>query len=261
MQNLLVRVAVDAPAGYLRLARHDRRNAISRRLLADFAQGLDDLHGEKSVRAVVITTDGDDFCSGADLAEIHEYQQDDEGWKRWQQDATLLRDFMERLLRYPKPLIAATRGNVAGLGVALTLCCDVVLAASDTRFSFPEITRGLAPGVTAPLLTFRLGASQASRMLLTAAEVPAEEASRLGLCHETLPGIELEGRAQAVAERVATGAAEAVQLTRKLLNETVAESVYSQLSAGVAAMATARTTEAAAEGVAAFVEKRAPEWP
>jgi len=261
MPDSLTRIACDYPAGVLTLTRPRRRNALSRRLLAAISEGLDDLHGERKVRAVILTGEGDDFCAGADLAEIHECQQDEDAWRQWHEDAVNLRDFVERLLQYPKPLIAAVTGTVAGLGVALTLCCDVVLAAENTRFTFPEITRGLSPGVAAPLLAFRVGGSHAARLMLTAATVDANQAQRIGLCHQVVEGETLLAQAKAVADQVARGSPEAVQLTRKLLNETVAEGMLSMLSAGVAAMATARTTESAVEGVKAFIEKRKPEWP
>ena len=111
-----------------------------------------------------------------------------------------------------------------------------------------------------PLLAFRIGAGHAARLLLTATTIDAEEARRIGLFHELHPDGSLWPRAQDIAEECARCAPEALQLTKRMLNETVGEHLGPLLSAGAAVSATARTTEAAAEGLAAFIVKREPHW-
>jgi methylglutaconyl-CoA hydratase len=115
-------------------------------------------------------------------------------------------------------------------------------------------------GLVAPLLTFRLGASQAARLLLTAEPIDAAEAHRIGLYHELTGEDQIWARAHALAMACAGSAPEALQLTKKMLNETIGEHLETLLAAGAAASATARTTEAAQEGLTAFLEKREPRW-
>ena len=107
---------------------------------------------------------------------------------------------------------------------------------------------------------FRVGASHAANLLLTARTIEPAEALRIGLYHEVVPGDLVWARAQELAGEIAKSAPEAIQLTKRMLNETIGEHLGTLLSAGAAASATARTTEAAREGLAAFLEKREPKW-
>ncbi|MDP6446064.1 MAG: enoyl-CoA hydratase-related protein, partial [Pirellulaceae bacterium] len=106
----------------------------------------------------------------------------------------------------------------------------------------------------------RTEAGHAARLLLTGDMIDADEAHRIGLFHEMTTSEQVWAHAHSIAERVAECAPESVQLTKRLINETIGEEVTTQLSSGAAASATARTTEAAVEGLAAFLEKRPPRW-
>jgi enoyl-CoA hydratase/carnithine racemase len=195
-----------------------------------------------------------------DLMEMRETAEQERPGPQWQADAEQYRDLLELMLRFPKPLIAAVNGPCLAGGAGLMLACDLVLAADTATFSLPEPLRGIAAAVVAPLLTFRIGGGQAGRLLLSARTIDAAEARRIGLFHEVYAADHLWPQAAALAANCAACAAEALQLTKRMLNETIGEQVFTQLSAGAAASAAARTTEAAAEGLAAFFEKRKPKW-
>src|SRR5262249_47507651 len=124
----------------------------------------------------------------------------------------------------------------------------------------PEPRRGIVAGLVAPLLAFRIGASPAANLLLTARLIEPSEALRIGVFHEVVQNDLVLARAQKLASEIAKSAPEAIQLTKKMLNETIGEHLGTLLSAGAAASAAARTTEAAREGLAAFLEKREPKW-
>jgi enoyl-CoA hydratase/carnithine racemase len=259
---MTVLVKKSPPAGMIVLNRPDKRNAISRQMLADITQALDDLHQERAVRAVILTGAGPAFCAGMDLAEMHATAQQPQAdaWQQWHQDAVQYRELLDKLMQYPKPIIAAANGPVVAGGAGLLLASDLVVASAEAKFGLPEPRRGIVAGMVAPLLVFRIGASYAANLLLTARMVEANEAARMALYHEIVPGERLLSRAHELAEEVARSAPEAIQLTKKLLNETIGEHLGTLLSAGAAASAAARTTEAAAEGLAAFLEKRDPNW-
>ena len=110
-------------------------------------------------------------------------------------------------------------------------------------------------------MAFRVGGSQAAFLLLTGRTIDAAEARRIGLVHEIVAPHQVWARAAEVAAECAASAAEALQLTKRMLNETIGEHLHTLLAAGAAVSATARTTQAAAEGLAAFLEKREPRWP
>ena len=255
-----LKIHVHRQAGTIVLNRPEKRNALSRRLLTDMLEALDDLHRQKSVRAVILTGSGTAFCSGMDLGEMLETSRQDNALEAWRADAALYRDVVEAMLRFPKPIIAAVGGPAAAGGAGLILACDIVVAAPEATFGLPEPRRGLIAGVVAPLLAFRAGGGYAAYLLMTARTIDAPEAHRAGIFHELVGSEQVWARAMELADECGKLAPESLQLTKRMLNETIGEALTAQLTAGAAASATARTTAAAAEGMAAFLEKRDPHW-
>jgi len=261
MTQPLVRINVHGHTGTIILNRPERRNALSRGLLRSLIEALADLHLERRVRAVVITGAGSSFCAGMDLAEMSATSKSDDPRAQWHEDAVQYLELVETMLRFPKPLIAAVNGPAVAGGAGLVLACDIVVAADDARFGFPEARRGIVAGLVAPLLVFRIGAGHAARLLLTASLTDAQEAYRIGVFHRLVAADHVWPRATEMAGECAECAPESLQLTKRLINETIGEHLGTLLAAGAAASATSRTTEAAAEGLAAFLEKRPPKWP
>jgi methylglutaconyl-CoA hydratase len=261
MAEPLVKVHVHQHAGTIILNRADKRNALSRALLTDLSEALGDLHMQRSVRAVILTGAGSAFCAGMDLAEMLETSKQENAQAQWYKDAEQYRDVLQTMLEFPKPLIAAVNGPALAGGAGLMLACDIVVAGASATFGVPEPKRGLVAGVVSPLLAFRAGAGQAAHLMLTSKIVDAGEAHRIGLFHEVVKDDFVWARAVEIAGLCAAGARESLQLSKRMLNETIGELLRSQLATGAAISATARTTEAAAEGLAAFLEKREPKWP
>jgi methylglutaconyl-CoA hydratase len=257
---MTVVVKKNVPSGTIVLNRPEKRNALSRQMLTDLGQAFDDLHQERRVRAVILTGAGTAFCAGMDLAEMQQTSQQPDALTQWHQDAVQYRELLDKMLQFPKPIIAAVNGPVMAGGAGLMLASDIVIAATKAQFGLPEPKRGIVAGVVSPLLAFRIGASQAANLLLTARTIESADAQRIGLFHEIVDGDLVWARAHEIAGEVAQSAPEAIQLTKKLLNETIGEHLAIQLSLGAAASATARTTEAAREGLAAYLEKREPKW-
>jgi methylglutaconyl-CoA hydratase len=242
---MTVLVKKNVPSGTIILNRPDKRNALSRQMLEDLAQALDDLHQERKVRAVILTGAGTAFCAGMDLAEMQATSQQPDAFQQWHSDAVQYRELIDKLLLFPKPIIAAVNGPAVAGGAGLVLASDIVIAAPEAKFGLPEPRRGIVAGMVSPLLAFRIGASHAANLLLTARTIEASEAHRIGIYHELIANDLVWARGHDVAGEIAKSAPEAILLTKKLLN---------------AASATARTTDAAREGLAAFLEKREPKW-
>jgi methylglutaconyl-CoA hydratase len=257
---MTVLVKKNVPSGTIILNRPDKRNALSRQMLEDLAQALDDLHQERKVRAVILTGAGTAFCAGMDLAEMQATSQQPDAFQQWHSDAVQYRELIDKLLLFPKPIIAAVNGPAVAGGAGLVLASDIVIAAPEAKFGLPEPRRGIVAGMVSPLLAFRIGASHAANLLLTARTIEASEAHRIGIYHELIANDLVWARGHDVAGEIAKSAPEAILLTKKLLNETIGEHLATLLSAGAAASATARTTDAAREGLAAFLEKREPKW-
>jgi len=255
-----LRIHVHEHTGTIILNRPQRRNALSRQLLSELLQALGDLHQERRVRAVVIAGSGSAFCAGLDLEEMRTTSQQPDPRAQWYEDAVAYQELIETMLRFPKPLVAAVNGPAVAGGAGLVLACDIVLAVGSATFGFPEPRRGIVAGLVAPLLAFRIGAGHSARLLLTAETIDAAEAHRIGVFHEVVAEDHLWPRAQAIAGQCARCAPEALQLSKKMLNETIGEHLFTLLAAGAATSAASRTTEAAQEGLAAFMEKREPKW-
>jgi methylglutaconyl-CoA hydratase len=243
------------------LNRPEKRNALSRTLILELRQAFSDLHQERSVRAVILTGAGSSFCAGMDLAEMHETREQEDAQEQWHYDVSIYKELLEQMLQFPKPIIAAVNGPALAGGAGLVLASDIVIASPEATFGLPEPKRGLVAGIVAPLLFFRMAGSVSADLLLSARVLNAEEGLNLHLFRELVKNDLLWARAHQIAEEIAQCAPESLQLTKKILNETIGEQLSTTLAAGAAASATARTTEAAAEGLNAFLEKRQPEWP
>src|SRR4051794_36328473 len=151
-----VKVHVHEHSGTIILNRPEKRNALSRALIADISQALSDLHQEKRVRAVILTGAGSAFCAGMDLAEMLATSKEENAQDQWRSDALIYRDLVEQMLLFPKPLIAAVNGPALAGGAGLMLACDIVVAAESATFGLPEPLRGLVAGIVSPLLAFRI---------------------------------------------------------------------------------------------------------
>lgn len=270
MPSNAIQVKVVGCTGTILLNRPEQANALTRSMIGQLVEALDDLYLEKRVRAIIITGAGEAFSHGRDVPELHTtgLQARDNmpastqqaALEQWGDDAMAYRDLLIRMLEITKPIIAAVNGPALSEGAGLVVASDLVVASHEAHFGLPEPRRGLVAGVVAPLLSFRLGAGQSARLLLTSDSIGAHEAHRLGLFHELVKPDQVWARAVTMASQCAAGAPEAIQLTKRLLNETIGELLSTQLSAGAAMSATAHTTAAAREGIAAHLENRPPEW-
>lgn len=258
----IVDVRVDFPSATVILNRPAAKNALNSESLKKLRLAFSDLHQEKKVSAVIVTGAGDSFSAGVDLKEVQSNLEAENSQEKWQNQLMAMNELLEVLLRFPKPIIAAVNGPALGFGFALALSADLLIAGPTATFGCPEIKRGLVPGLAAPLLAFRLGSSLAAKYCLTAETVTAKQANQDGFCHEIVSKTDLLwARAHEIAKGMAENCPQAVQMTKKLLNETIGEEFLTHLNLGTANSAAARTTEAAKEGLNAFHEKRPPSWP
>lgn len=255
-----IEVKVHDCAGTIVLGRPEHGNTLTQYMLAQLVEALDDLYRERRVRAIILTGAGEAFCEGLDLEEMRHNPDDPAPQAEWGEEAASLRDVVLRMMEITKPIIAAVNGPALAEGAGLVAASDVVVAAENASFGLPDVRRGLVAGVAGPLVSFRVGAGQAARLLLTSATITAAEAHRIGIFHELVEPDKVWARAMQIAQECAAGAPEAIQLTKRLLFETLAEQLGTQLSVGAIMSATARTTEAAQEGIAAHLEQRPPQW-
>ena len=134
----LIEIKMRIPSGTIILNRPDKRNALSRLMIASLKEAFEDLRQERSVRAVILTGAGAAFCSGLDLAEIQQTRGQENAYAQWRSDVVAYKELVETMLRHPKPIIAAVNGPAAAAGAALVLASDIVVGSPVAAFSLPE---------------------------------------------------------------------------------------------------------------------------
>jgi enoyl-CoA hydratase/carnithine racemase len=243
---------------WLTLNRPDRMNAVPFDGWGDLKAAFDEFE-ESSQRVLVVTGAGGEFCSGADLDPS---RGDNLGSveDRHRRMGTL-RDAALALHRLGKPTIAAVDGVAVGAGMNLALGCDIVVASERARFSEIFVRRGLTVDFGGSWLLPRVvGMQRAKELALSGRIVSADEAVRIGLAMEVVSAEELETRVGALADDLMQGAPMAQMFAKQTLNASFHTSLPDALSWEGEAQAVALGTEDAAEGLAAFVERRQPEW-
>ena len=152
MSSNAIDVKITGAIGTIVLNRPQRRNALSRAMLAQLAEALSDLHQEKRVRAIVLTGAGTAFCAGMDLHEMHAAATlpDAEKTQDWGDTAEAYCELVTQMIELPKPIIASVNGPAVAGGAGLVLASDIVVATSTAQFGLPEPRRGIIAGVVAP---------------------------------------------------------------------------------------------------------------
>jgi 2-(1,2-epoxy-1,2-dihydrophenyl)acetyl-CoA isomerase len=260
------RVAGDSVA-WITLDRPEVRNAISPGQRDRVIELLGQASEQLAVRAVVLTATGDSFCTGADLRAPRLPSPRPEGApdRAVGDVARTIREGAQRLvaavLDCEKPVVAAVNGTAAGIGAHLAFASDLVVAAEGARFIEVFVRRGLvADGGGAYLLPRLVGVARAKELLLLGDDLAAADAERLGLVNRVVPAAELEATAAALAGRLATGPTRALALTKWLVNRSLESDRAGAFADEAWAQEVNMSTEDANEGVASFIERRAPEY-
>ena len=240
--------------GLITLNRPKALNALNQALMTELAHALDAFESDESVGAMVITGSEKAFAAGADIKEMLPASSMD----MFMEDRFLVWD---RVTRTRKPVIAAVAGFALGGGCELAMMCDFILAADTARFGQPEINLGIPPGAGGTQrLTRSVGKSKAMEMCLTGRMIDAGEAERCGLVSRVVPAAELLDEALTTATAIAAKSRVATFAVKELVNRayetTLSEGTRFERRMFYASFA----TEDQKEGMAAFSERREPQW-
>jgi isohexenylglutaconyl-CoA hydratase len=244
---------------HVTLNRPDSRNAMSLAMVGELRAVLAAVHGDLSVRAIVLRGAGGHFCAGGDIKDMASART--AGSDAYRALNRAFGSLLEQAQHTPQVLIAVLQGAVLGGGFGLACVSDIAIARQDARFGLPETTLGILPAQIAPFVVGRIGLTQTRRLALTAARFDGVEAERLGLVHFSEPDDEaIEARLQQVLSQVRQCAPQANAQTKALLLAAENEALGPLLDRAAEQFAAAVTGAEGVEGTLAFVQKRAPKW-
>lgn len=241
------------------LNRPDVHNAFNAEVIAELTATFAALDADADTRAIVIAGAGKSFCAGADLNWMKEMA----GYTRAQNlaDAQALAAMLRTLNGLSKPTIARVHGAAMGGGVGLVACCDIAIAAQEATFALSEAKLGLIPATISPYVVEAIGARYARRYFLTAERFDAAEAYRIGLVHDIVQQVELDGRINELLGALLVAGPVAQAECKALIRSVSHRPIDAQVIAGTARhIADVRVSPEGKEGIAAFLGKRKPAW-
>ena len=239
------------------LDRPEAMNALSSGMAARLAAVCAELAADRGVRAIVLSAAGRAFCVGADLKERAAMTDADLMAQR-----PVFRAAFGAVLGLPQPVIAAVHGYALGGGCELALSCDLIVADETAQFGLPETTVGLVPGSGGTQLALRrLGPGGAADLVLTGRRIDAAEAARLGLADRLVPAGAAGEHARELAGLIAANSPVAVLNAKRALRQGAGLPLAAGLEVEDSAWRATAFSADRKEGIAAFVEKRKPQWP
>ena len=243
---------------WLSLNRPEVFNSFNREMALLLQSELDACEANPEVRAIVLTGNGKAFCAGQDLKEVTSPELNP-GFKKILEEH--YNPIVSLIRSIEKPIIAAVNGVAAGAGANIALACDVVVASEQASFiqAFSKI--GLIPDSGGTFFLPRLiGFQKASALMLLGDKIAAEEAERLGMVYKVVPSEAFETEIQQLATTLSQMPTKALGMTKRLLNQSMTNNLDDQLELEGKLQIEAAQSEDYAEGVAAFVEKRKPNF-
>lgn len=250
---VLVRLT-NGPVAEVRLNRPDVRNAFNAELIAALTAAFEELAGDESVRAVVLSGEGKVFCGGADISWMRASL--DLSYGENVADAKAMSDMFRAIDRCPKPVIGKVHGAALGGGAGLAAVCDIVVASADAMFGFTEVKLGIIPAVISPFVLAKIGVSHARALFLTGERFDAKRAHHIGLVHEVVVADTLDVCIERITNEIVSAGPNAVAAAKALVPRVAAATYDESRDITAEAIAHQRTSPEGQEGLRAFLERR-----
>ena len=235
-------------------------NAFDDNVIARLTRELRSLSEDDDVRVVVLGARGKSFCAGADVNWMTRMAEFSEAENL--ADASSLAELLYTLDSLAKPTIALVQGAAMGGGVGLICACDIAIATQSAFFAISEVRLGLIPSVISPFVINAIGESRSRRYFLTGERINAQEAQRIGLVHDVVPDEALAVRGETFINMLLEGGPKAQTESKALISAVHGKPIDQAMAVDLAKrIARVRVSEEGQEGMAAFKEKRKPNWP
>lgn len=258
MSNNSIELKIENNVAWILLNRPEVFNSFNREMALSLQDKLDECNNNQAIRAIVLTGSGKAFCAGQDLKEVTDPELNP-GFRKILEEH--YNPIIQRIRTIEKPIIAAVNGVAAGAGANIALACDIVIASEYASFiqAFSKI--GLVPDSAGTFFLPRLiGFQKASALMMLGDKVSAPEALIMGMIYKLFPVATFEEEVKTIAENLAQMPTKALGLTKRLLNQSMANSLEQQLALESDLQIEASSSYDYNEGVTAFIEKRKPDF-
>jgi methylglutaconyl-CoA hydratase len=253
----VVRLALDGRGiSWITLARPDVRNAFDAELIAQLARVLGRI--DPTSRAVVLRSEGDAFCAGADL-----------NWMRSMSSYTLaqnmadsraLAQLFRALDELPMPLLARVQGAAMGGGAGLVAVADIAVASTEAVFAFTEVRLGILPAVVSPYVVRKIGLAHATALFTSGIRFDPQRAYEIGLVEAVEEPAKLDGKIDFYLDAIVAGGPHAVNAAKRLVRDVAERPVAEVREMTVERIAGIRVSDEGQEGMRAFLERHKPKW-
>jgi len=235
------------------LNRPERRNSLTIELLSELMAAIKVASDQPEERVLILRGAGAAFCTGLDLKEAADQ-------KKAHATAEMVAKTLIALAETRVVTIAAVHGAAVAGGAGIMSACDFVVAAEKTKIGYPEVRRGLVAGLVMTFLRRQVGERNMRELVLGGELIDAERAREIGLVNRVVPHSELMNDAQKFADSILQGAPNAIAQTKRLIEELWVTSAKQDVDRALTHHMRARESAEAREGIAAFNEKRKPNW-
>jgi|SRR5687767_5365774 len=233
------------------LNRPEKRNALNEALIAEIKSSLERAAGDESVRAIVISGAGKDFCSGADLSALQKIAR--ASMSDNAEDARSLLDLFVRIRQIRVPVVAAVRGRALAGGCGLATACDLVLASETARFGYPEVKIGFVPAMVLAILRRNISEKRAFELITRGEEIDAAYANEIGLVNRVFSDNTFDKEVNSYLQRFTEVSSSSIALTKSLLYQVDGLPFLEALETGADVNVIARMTEDCQQGIAKFL--------
>ena len=245
--------AAAGPVATITLARPEKKNALDRQTAEELQAAFDRFGADTSVRCIVLTAQGDDFCAGADLQALEAMLA--EGIKAHLLDAQALGKVFITMRTIQKPVIGVIRGRALAGGAGLATACDIVLAHADSVFGYPEVQVGFVPAMVMTMLRRSVGEKRAFDLIASGRRISADEALHMGLVSRVLDAASFGEQSARIIEGIAASPPTALALTKRLFYGLDGLDFREGIALGAKTNVEARSTEDFREGIKRFAAR------
>jgi methylglutaconyl-CoA hydratase len=245
--------AVEQGVARITLNRPEKRNALDGELISEVRDALRSSAREETVRVVLISGAGSDFCSGADLSGLE--RTFDAGVLDHMADARHIAELFVEMRHHPRPIIAAVRGRALAGGCGLATACDLIVAAESAKFGYPEVNIGFVPAMVMAILRRSLSEKRAFELISTGEIISAQTAADYGMINSIFADETFDLDVEAFVSKLASKSVSAITLSKRLLYHMDSMGFEAAIESGVETNAIARMTDDLKRGVEKFLKK------